>query len=158
MTEAITEGEATAYRATVIDVMEAMGANLLDVVSVSKSTGISMDDMCSTAFGAIGAEQLRAMCETLRRSPDELIAIAEAPKAEIDRRKGITRAQDDLHDAAMALEYRARGAAHLLRRLCDGDGMRKEHIASIELVADSLDEAAEGVAQALVTLTKRMSM
>lgn len=154
MTDEIREAEAATYRATVLDVLEAVGATLLDVVDVGKATGISMDAMQSTAFGSIDALQLRDMAVVLRRSPDELLAIAAAPDVELARRKAIARARQDLQDAAMVLEDRARGAACLMRQMfhaCLDD----EATAAISLLADVLADAAADVAQARDVLTER---
>lgn len=153
MTETIREGQAATRRATVLDVMEAIDATLPDLADVAIATGISMDAMQSTAFGSIGANQLRSMCLTLRRSPDELLAIAEAPEAELARRKAIARASHDLQDAAMVLEDKAKGVACLMRQMCDG--LDTERAAAISLLADVLDDAAAEVGQARDVLTER---
>lgn len=157
MTDEIREAEAATYRATVLDVLEAVGATLLDVVDVGKATGISMDAMQSTAFGSIDALQLRDMAVVLRRSPDELLAIASAPEVELARRKAIASARQDLQDAAMVLEGRARGAAHLMRQMCDGDGIGTDCAAALDLLADVLVDAAESVSEAHDALTENMA-
>lgn len=156
MDEEIRGAEGTAYGATVLDVLEAVGASLVDVVDVAKVTSISMEEMRSTRFGGIDALQLRDMSVTLRRSPDELLAIAEAPEAEMDRRKAIVRARQGLEDAATILADRARGAACLMRQMSDGDGIGADRAAALELLADSLEDAAESVSQARDALTEHL--
>lgn len=155
-TEEINESEGADYGATVLDVLEAVGASLIDVVDVARVTSIGMEEMRSTRFGSIDALQLRDMSVTLRRSPDELLAIAEAPEAEIDRRKAIVRARQDLQDAAAILQDRARGAAHLMRQMCDGDGIGMDRAAALDLLADSLEDAAESVSEARDALTEHL--
>ena len=152
MTETIREGETATC--SLLDVLEVIGAPLSDVVDVAKATGTNVDDMRSTAFGSIGASQLRDISVTLRRSPDELLAIASAPEVELARRKAIVKARQDLQDAAMVLEDRARGAACLMRQMfhaCLDD----EATAAISLLADVLADAAADVAQARGALTER---
>lgn len=151
MTETIREGETATC--SLLDVLEVVGAPLLDVVDVANATGINVDDMRSTAFGSIDASQLRDISVTLRRSPDELLAIASAPEVELARRKAIASARQDLQDAAMVLEGRARGAACLMRQMCDG--LDTERAAAISLLADVLDDAAAEVGQARDVLTER---
>lgn len=156
MSEEIREAEGTAHGATVLDVLEAVGANIRDVADVAIVTGMTMEDMRRTAFGSIDAEQLRNVAVTLRRSGDELLAIAEAPEAEMDRRKAIVRARQDLQDAATILEDRARGAAHLMRQMCDGDGIGTDCAAALDLLADVLVDAAESVRKAYDALDERL--
>lgn len=148
MDEEIRETEGTAHGATVFDVLEATGATIVDVADITIATGMSFDEMRSTTFGSIDAEQLRDVAVTLRRSSDELLAIAEEPEAELARRKAIVRARLGLEDAASILADRANGAACLMRQMGEGDGIGTERAAALDLLADVLDDAANGVRKA----------
>lgn len=153
MTETIREGETATC--SLLDVLEVVGATLLDAVDVCKVAGVNVDEMQSKAFGSIGASQLRDVSMTLRRSPDELLAIASAPEAELARRKAIASARQDLQDAAMVLEDKAKGAAYLMRQMYDG--LDTERAAAISLLADVLGDAAESVEHAQEALVESIA-
>lgn len=133
---------------TLMDVLEVMGATIKDAADVADATGLTMEQLRAAEFGSIDADQVRAMCVTLHRSADEVLAIASAPAAELDRRKALARATTDMEDAAMVLASRAQGAAHLLKQWCYVDGSDSESGAALDLLADALEDAATGVEDA----------
>lgn len=133
---------------TILDVLEVLDATIKDAANVADATGLTMEQLRAVGFGSMGADQLRAMAVTLRRSVDELLAIADQPAVELERRKALARATIDLEDAAMVLASRAQGAAHLLKQWCYVDGSDSESGAALDLLADALEDAAEGVEDA----------
>lgn len=133
---------------TILDVLEVLDATIKDAANVADATGLTMEQLRAVGFGSMGADQLRAMAVTLRRSVDELLAIANQPAIELDRRKAWARATTDMEDAAMVLASRARGVAHLLKQWCYVDGSDSESGAALDLLADALEDAAEGVEDA----------
>ena len=132
----------------VSDVLEAFGADFKQGRDVAQAMGVTMDELDATKFGTIDSDQVRAIAVTLRRSADELLAIAGQPAVELDRRKALARATTDMEDAAMVLASRAQGAAHLLRQWCYVDGSDSESGAALDLLADALEDAAAGVEDA----------
>lgn len=140
--------DATKVDVTILDVLEVLDANLQDAANVADATGLPLEQLRAVKFGSIGADQLRAMAVTLRRSSDELLAIASQPAIELDRRKALARATADMEDAAVVLASRAHGAAHLLRQWCYVDGSNSESGAALDLLADVLEEAATDVMDA----------
>lgn len=137
---------------TVADVLEVLGATIKDAANVADATGLTLEQLRTAEFGSMDADQVRAMCVVLRRSPDELLAIGSAPAAEFDRRKAIAHTTTALADAAMVLASRAQGVAHLLKQWCYVDGSDSGSGAALDLLADTLEDAAEGVEQARATL------
>lgn len=133
---------------TILDVLEVLGATIKDAANVADATGLTLEQLRAVGFDGMGADQLRAMAVTLRRSADELLAIAGQPAVELERRKALTRATIGLEDAAMVLASRAQGAAHLLKQWCYVDGSDSESGAALDLLADALEDAAEGVEDA----------
>lgn len=137
---------------TIMDVLEVLGATIRDAADVADAMGLTLEQLRAATFGGMDADQLRAMAVTLRRSADELLAIAGQPAVELERRKALARATTDLEDAAMVLASRARGAAHLLRQWCYADGSDGDSGAALDLLADVLEDAAEGVEDARARL------
>jgi hypothetical protein len=137
---------------TVLDVLEVLDATIRDAASVADATGLTLEQLRAATFGGMGADQARAMAAALHRSTDELLAIASQPADELDRRKARARATTDLEDAAMVLASHARGAAHLLRQWCYADGSDSDSGAALDLLADALEDAAEGVEDARARL------
>ena len=133
---------------TILDVLEVLDATIKDAANVADATGLTMEQLRAMEFDSMDADQLRAMAVTLRRSVDELLAIADQPAVELERRKALARATIDLEDAAMVLASRAQGAAHLLKQWCYVDGSDSESGAALDLLADALEDAAEGVEDA----------
>ena len=130
---------------TVLDVLEVLDATIGDAVNVADAMGVTVDHLCAVKFGSIGADQLRAMAVTLRRSSDELLAIASQPAIELDRRKALARATTDMVDAAIVAAERMTGAAHLLHQWGYAEGNGSEDGAAFNLLADVLEEAATDV-------------
>lgn len=137
---------------TILDVLEVLGATIKDAANVADATGLTLEQLRAVGFGSMGADQLRAMAVTLRRSVDELLAIADQPAVELERRKALARATIGLEDAAMVLASRAQGAAHLLEQWCYVDGSESDSGAALDLLADALENAAEGVEDARARL------
>ena len=137
---------------TIMDVLEVLDATIKDAADVADATGLTLEQLRAVGFGSMGADQLRAMAVTLRRSVDELLAIANQPAIELDRRKARARATTDMEDAAMVLASRAQGVAHLLKQWCYVDGSDSESGAALDLLADTLEDAAEGVEDARARL------
>lgn len=133
---------------TVLDVMEATGADFRQVHDSAVSMGMSMEDMRTTDFGDIYPDQLRAMSAALGRTVDELVAIASAPAMELGRRKARQRARVDFEDAAMAIMLKAQGVAHLLRGTALDEGGDEATSAALTLLADSLEDAAHDLEHA----------
>lgn len=134
--------------ATVLDVMAAVGANIRQGHDAAVGMGMSMEDMRTTDFGDIYPDQLRAMSVALGRSVDELMAIASEPAETLERRKAVQRASAEFEDAAVALMLAAQGASHLLRKCAlDSDG-DESTAAALDLLADSLEDAALDLRQA----------
>ena len=140
--------ETNPSNATVMDVLMVLGITSRDAASVAGATGLTLDQMRSTELDSIGAEQLRAMCMTLKCSPDELLAIASLPQSERDRRRAHTRATIDLVDAATAAVARVRGVAHLLKQWRYVDGSDSSSWAALDLLADTLEDTADELEQA----------
>lgn len=133
---------------TIMDVLEVLDATIKDAADVANATGLTLEQLRAVGFGSMGADQLRAMAVTLHRSVDELLAIASQPAIELDRRKARARATTNMEDAAMVLASRAQGVAHLLKQWCYVDGSDSESGAALDLLADALEDAAEGVEDA----------
>ena len=133
---------------TVLDVLEVLDATIRDAASVADATGLTLEQLRAIEFYSMDTDQLRAMAVALRRSVDELLAIASQPANELDRRKSLARATTDMEDAAMVLASRAQGAAHLLRQWCYVDGSNSESGAALDLLADALEDAATDVEDA----------
>lgn len=130
---------------TVLDVLEVLDATIEDAVNVADAMGVTIEHLRAVKFGSIGADQLRAMAVTLRRSSDELLAIASQPAIELDRRKALARATTDMVDAALVAAERMTGAAHLLHQWGYAEGNGSEDGAAFNLLADVLEEAATDV-------------
>ena len=130
---------------TVLDVLEVLDATIEDAVNVADAMGVTIKHLRAVKFGSIGADQLRAMAVTLRRSSDELLAIASQPAIELDRRKALARATTDMVDAAIVAAERMTGAAHLLHQWGYAEGNGSEDGAAFNLLADVLEEAATDV-------------
>lgn len=130
---------------TVLDVLEVLDATIEDAVNVADAMGVTIEHLRAVKFGSIGADQLRAMAVTLRRSSDELLAIASQPAIELDRRKALARATTDMVDAAIVAAERMTGAAHLLHQWGYAEGNGSEDGAAFNLLADVLEEAATDV-------------
>ncbi len=130
---------------TVLDVLEVLDATIEDAVNVADAMGVTIEHLRAVKFGSIGADQLRAMAVTLRRSSDELLAIASQPAIELDRRKALARATTNMVDAAIVAAERMTGAAHLLHQWGYAEGNGSEDGAAFNLLADVLEEAATDV-------------
>lgn len=137
---------------TVSDVLEAFGADFKQGRDVAQAMGVTMDELGATKFGTIDSDQVRAIAVTLRRSADEVLAIANAPAAEIERRKAQAQAAVELEDAATVLAARAQGVAHVLKQMGYADGTDSGRGAACDLLADALEDAAIELEQARATL------
>lgn len=135
--------EKTNASATVIDLLEATGATLKDASNVAKGMGCTVDTLWNMPFNSMDADQLRTVATVMRRSSDELLAIASEPAAELDRRKARHSAVTDLEDSATIAVSRMRGTAHLLKQWCYVDGSDGESGAALDLLADVLQVAAD---------------
>ena len=138
----------TPTNTTVSDVLEVMGATINDAAAVADSMGLTVDQLRAAEFGSIDADQVRAMCVTLHRSADEVLAIASAPAAELDRRKARHHAVTELEDSATIAIAHMRGAAHLLKQWCYADGSDSDSGAALDLLADVLEDTAGDLEQA----------
>lgn len=136
----------------VSDVLEAFGADFKQGRDVARAMGVTMDELGTTKFGTIDSDQVRAIAVTLRRSADEVLAIACAPAAERDRRKAQASAIIDVLDAASVAAERMTGAAHLLHQWGYAEGHGSEDGAAFNLLADVLEDAAADLGQACATL------
>lgn len=138
-----------------MDVFEVLGSSIADLVTTARAVGMGLDDVCSREVGSLDSGQIAAVSTSLHVSVDELLAMADAPREQLDRRKAVARAHQDLQDAAIILEDRAKGAAHLMRLMCEGDGIGAEPAAALDMLADVLEEAADDVAQVRAELRER---
>lgn len=143
--------------ATVQEVLEALGCTIQDAARAAGAMGVTVDSMCSTEFGSIDSDQLRTLSVTLRRSSDELLAIAAEPATELERRKALAVALEELVVTAQVLADRANGATHILRQMFQPSGKDSAQFNAVYLLVDSLEEAASDFDQAKEALDSRRS-
>ena len=146
--------EATRHDVTVLDVLEVLGTSIKEAADVAAALGTTMEGLRTMAFNRMGTDSLRAMAVTLRRSSDELLAIADAPEAERERRKAQAQALTDLVACATIACGRMRGAAQLLEQTDPDEGIDRD---ALDLLADTLMDAADELERARRALDARVA-